>query len=454
MKLSLPWLWLLSFVWSACSWSCQSWEESRKGFWEALEARRPWRPQAPLDFLDFNCPPAAVTVLAFQLLADLEAGAGLSQDRLLQLEELLRHAFAFESLESLAAMLCSGFPVFGVLDWLAEILSDSVDGGLADCLGVRADQFHKALHHHVPPRPRGGRLSGPLPMPLPMAAALDFLLATRGQGGCGVGRAAATLALALAELRPVGGNETCQDLGLGSAAEAAQPASAALPLFTLLAKAQRLLLEEEGSLALRLLHRRWLPARLLHGLSRLLLPAWDSEQEPSEDCLILIYTFPTEEIRRDVRKALASLQSNYVEAKGERGFRVEELQNGPPFFGGLLLGQRLQATSAGGLRRRRQRAPAGSGSAALHELGDPSGPDPRDGASAPHALLQLPAGGVLRFRRCGDGASGGGPPREGEWDAVLVSHLPPHLALHCRAPLPPSRPRLVQAFPQDRKPKP
>ncbi|OLP87252.1 hypothetical protein AK812_SmicGene31536 [Symbiodinium microadriaticum] len=142
MKLSLPWLWLLSsFLWSACSWSCQSWEESRKGFWEALEARRPWRPQAPLDFLDFNCPPAAVTVLAFQLLADLEAGDGLSQDRLLQLEELLRHAFAFESLESLAAMLCSGFPVFGVLDWLAEILSDSVDGGLADCPGVRFERY-------------------------------------------------------------------------------------------------------------------------------------------------------------------------------------------------------------------------------------------------------------------------------------------------------------------------
>ena len=141
--------------------------------------------------------------------------------------------------------------------------------------------------------------------------------------------------------------------------------------------------------------------------------------------------------------------------KGAFGSNIAQKMAPPPFFGGPLLGQRLQASSsAGGLRRRRQRAPAGSGSAALHELGDPSGPDPRDGASAPHALLQLPAGGVLRFRRCGDGASGGGPPREGEWDAVLVSHLPPHLALHCRAPLPPSRPRLVQAFPQDRKPKP
>jgi len=343
MKLSLPWLWLLSsFVFCARSWSCQRWEEGRKGFWEALEARRPWRPskrhaaQAPLDFqdfLDFDCPPAAVTVLAFQLLADLEAGDGLSQDRLLQLEELLRHAFETEG-RALAAMLCSGFPVFGVLDWLAEEILDPSDESLADCVGVRADQFHKALHHHMP---APTWLSG-LPMPLPMAAALDFLLATRGQGGCGVGRAAATLALALAELRPVGGDsETCQDFNLGSAAEAG-PAALPLPLFTLLAKAENLLLEEEGALALRLLHRRWLPARLLHELSRLLLPVsvWSAESdsekgpsEPSEDCLILIYTFPTEEIRRDVRNALASLQSNYGGATGGGG--TVGLQKAPLF---------------------------------------------------------------------------------------------------------------------------
>ena len=271
-------------------------------------------------FEGFDCPPAAVTVLAFQLLADLEAGDGLSQEGLLQLEELLRNAFAGGSL---AAMLCSGFPVFGVLDWLAEIVDSTDGGGLADCVGVRADQFHRALHHHV----RRFDLSGPLPMPLPMAVALDFLLATRGDAsgsalGCGTGRAAATLALALAELRPGSSNETCGDAGLGSEAAEAE-ASTALPLFALLAKAQRLLLQEEGSLALRLLHRKWLPARLLHELSRLLVLPFTSdlsEKEPSEDCLILIYTFPTEEIRRDVRKALASLQSNFVEA-GLRPFR-------------------------------------------------------------------------------------------------------------------------------------
>ncbi|CAE7254027.1 unnamed protein product [Symbiodinium pilosum] len=60
--------------------------------------------------------------------------------------------------------------------------------------------------------------------------------------------------------------------------------------------------------------RRWLPAKLLHELS--IKQVHLEAEEPSEHCIILIYTFPTEEIRRDVKSALESLQTHFVDALG------------------------------------------------------------------------------------------------------------------------------------------
>ena len=61
----------------------------------------------------------------------------------------------------------------------------------------------------------------------------------------------------------------------------------------------------------RLLDREWKVSKLLHEISGKLRAPKDGETE-DPGCLILIYTFPTEEIRQDTRKALYSLEEHFV----------------------------------------------------------------------------------------------------------------------------------------------
>ena len=266
--------------------------------WAAVKEARPdlWSKDAAVNAAE-GCPPAALVALALRLVAHVRHGS-ITAEGLLQLEELLRYAFEGEA--SLAALVCSGFPVFGALDLLADAIAESSPGSMGSeegCFGLREGQFQALLHHHL-----AQDTLWPGPMPLPAAAALDLLQATHRQSSCVAARAAATLALAAGQARPVG-----HGLCLGEASMA------------LMAKAEDLMLAlaESGSLALHLLSRRWLPARLLHELSRVFQAQLDTDtEEPSEECLVLIYTFPTEEIRADVKKALRSLQANYVDSLG------------------------------------------------------------------------------------------------------------------------------------------
>ena len=239
-----------------------------------------------------SCPPAAITALALQLVVDMTSGS-IGGEGLLQLEKLLR--YALEKDRGLAHMICSGFPVFGALDWLADVIAEAMPDGLAPegCAGVRVNQFHAVLHHHL-----AWESERPAPMPVPATAALDLLQATRaddGTNGCAAARGAATLVLALGQASP---NGVCLKEAL----------------VELLTKAKRLLLAETGSVAMSLMSRSWLPAKLLHELS--IKQVHLEAEEPSEDCIILIYTFPTEEIRRDVKSALESLQTHFVDALG------------------------------------------------------------------------------------------------------------------------------------------
>ncbi|CAE6932795.1 unnamed protein product [Symbiodinium natans] len=125
--------------------------------WNAGEAP-PDQGFAGFDHIAFtdavaSCPPAAITALAFQLVSDVQDGS-VSEEGLLHLEELLRHALE----QGITSMVCSGFPIFGALDWLADVIagsgSDGLDG-LSDrgsergCVGVHADRFRAVLHHHT-----------------------------------------------------------------------------------------------------------------------------------------------------------------------------------------------------------------------------------------------------------------------------------------------------------------
>ncbi len=70
----------------------------------------------------------------------------------------------------------------------------------------------------------------------------------------------------------------------------------------------------------RLLNPEWKASKVLHEISRKVRDAVaeesekikDDSEEDHQDCLILIYTFPTEEIRQDTREALGTLEENFV----------------------------------------------------------------------------------------------------------------------------------------------
>ena len=70
----------------------------------------------------------------------------------------------------------------------------------------------------------------------------------------------------------------------------------------------------------RLLNPEWKASKVLHEISRKVRDAVaeqrekidDNSEEDHQDCLILIYTFPTEEIRQDTREALGTLEEHFV----------------------------------------------------------------------------------------------------------------------------------------------
>ncbi|CAE8586781.1 unnamed protein product, partial [Polarella glacialis] len=188
----------------------------------------------------------------------------------------------------LAEILRKDFPVFGALDWLVGQLPGSEE--LRGCTDSHSKAYRKLLAHHAR---RDGQQS---PLPPPLVSALQYL---QESTECSPGRVSALVSLALGQA-PAGTSGKLEEDLLG-----------------LLDRVDGLI-SEEGDHAMAALSRwsrGWPIAGLLHQLGRNVRPH-RTEQASSGDCLIIIYAWPTTEIKVDTAEALKSLEKYYFSALG------------------------------------------------------------------------------------------------------------------------------------------
>lgn len=288
--------------------SCDAWKDVQGAMWEAVESRTLNPSDLPalqqLVEMESGCMLGTATALA--IFGALQP----SDEYLMFFQDVLQDIFDILPSAALSTLIRSDFPLFGALDWLSE----QGIWGAADCW-VHGRQFQAVLQHHL------GTSGTPQ---LPAMAAVDFLTkqaAKEGSGqigSCFTGRAVASLSFLLTHSERL--------LKFSRLTEEAQG---------LLKKAETLLREEtergsaddsekgsKGSLPPlleRLLSHEWKVPKLLHEISRKLNQvhhqtetAETAETADGQGCLILIYTFPTDEIRQDTREALRSLEKYFV----------------------------------------------------------------------------------------------------------------------------------------------
>lgn len=150
---------------------------------------------------------------------------------------------------------------------------------------------------------------------VPSLQSLEYIGVAAGSHLCPVGRAAALLALALSHAsvlaqEPAGSSQPGPDDGQGELLQ---------EVYDLVGTAEGLLkqvaLEIGKPGKSGIVSREWPIWALLHRLSRALRRSPVAAAAP-DGCLLMIYTFPTDEIRRDTVKALQALQQYYFDALG------------------------------------------------------------------------------------------------------------------------------------------
>ncbi|CAK0808378.1 unnamed protein product, partial [Prorocentrum cordatum] len=180
---------------------------------------------------------------------------------------------------SLAQLAASGFPVFGALEWLAREVAPSVDAAASPCVDQHSREFHAALAHHLEASAA-----------VPAAQALEYLRAAPAARPCPLGEAAGVLSLALA--------------AAGGAPE---------DLEQLLDWAEGLLLATGATL---LQGHEWFVWSLLHRIGIALEQREGPPEEVPGGCVIMIYAWPTEEIRNDTAEAVRLLEKFFFSPLG------------------------------------------------------------------------------------------------------------------------------------------
>lgn len=184
---------------------------------------------------------------------------------------------------ALKHIITSGFPIFGAMEWLSLQLGSASP---FECDDELSEEFHALLTHHLASSTS-----------IPTLRALEYFGAASALQICVVGRAAALLAVALAFASQARGSEL-QD-----------------GFFDLLDRAEKLLAgtRESGGQMLVTLGHSWPIWTLLHRLSREVSHRTVPKRR-SNGCLVMIYAFPTSEIRADTREALKALETHFFEA--------------------------------------------------------------------------------------------------------------------------------------------
>eukprot|EP00927_Polykrikos_kofoidii_P050462 TRINITY_DN44379_c0_g1_i1.p1 TRINITY_DN44379_c0_g1~~TRINITY_DN44379_c0_g1_i1.p1 ORF type:complete len:656 (+),score=76.86 TRINITY_DN44379_c0_g1_i1:116-2083(+) len=228
-------------------------------------------------------------------------------------------------------------PLFGAIEWLAAELPPfdelSPLGSLGDdhptiggggCRDRLSQNFRLLLDHHFK---NGDAVTAPVPLlaALEYGGSLSSSALSSGDDVCPVGRASALIAAALAIAD--GADEAARaDLlrevkPLVDRAEALLRRSAAVEGFLSQRDEDSL---EDATARARLFafgghrHGGWPVWGLLHRLARVLThgrtPGIPSREPQPRGCLLLVYAFPTEEIRTDTAKALRDFETFYVKA--------------------------------------------------------------------------------------------------------------------------------------------
>jgi len=193
----------------------------------------------------------------------------------------------------LADLVDAGFPTFGALEWLsAEQAGKASQAEL--CTDQASREFKAVLIHHV-------RESSPVPA-LP---SLEYIGQAASSRTCKVGQAAGLLGVALS---------------IATQANSTDPRSEILYLMD---RADKLLVDAESASDLGTLLRlgqEWPVWTLLHRLVLLLSPplhrlqsTQEEKQKHSGGCIVMVYAFPTDEIRNDTEKALKDLETHYFQ---------------------------------------------------------------------------------------------------------------------------------------------
>lgn len=276
-----------------------SWDDLKRDMWESVESRD--INTAFLDKLSMiygktsSCTVGIATLFAISSVHALRVGA-------LDVADAQRNYVGpFELGGSIAQVVVSGFPLFGALDWLAvesqgpSLATQSAIGGCGDAPSA---EFRLLVKHSMK-----------VNSPIPSLAALEYLGVASAKGTCETGQAAAVLAFAITHTA-----------GLQYSHESLR----------LVEQADRLLTRSR-ELAPDSLLRGWLDEwplwALLNQVSRLANPDQVSPERravpfpsslPAGGCILMVYAFPTMEIRNDTVRALRLLEENYFAALGVR----------------------------------------------------------------------------------------------------------------------------------------
>lgn len=268
------------------------WPTIRQALWEVVEARSLEGHASAAHLVAIQDQASAcvtgMLVVTLVLSAHLAGSGALAKSEQAFIKQA--HASVLQSKVAWASFLRTGFPVFGAIAWLEDELGEleaSEDGCCTDGPSV---EFQRLVRKHAN---EGTSITS-----LPSLPLMQYLGVAAAAQLCPVGQAAALILLA-ASLPLV--------LTRGVVTEAGELQD----VWHIVGLAEALVQPAGRPRALRCGDTQWPVWALLHQLSRAMWSPLSASQSPLGACIIMIYAFPTDEIRRDSADALRALEQLY-----------------------------------------------------------------------------------------------------------------------------------------------
>eukprot|EP00928_Gymnodinium_smaydae_P042979 TRINITY_DN28899_c0_g4_i1.p1 TRINITY_DN28899_c0_g4~~TRINITY_DN28899_c0_g4_i1.p1 ORF type:complete len:599 (-),score=126.85 TRINITY_DN28899_c0_g4_i1:38-1834(-) len=268
------------------------WPSARAALWDVVEARslREGFGQKLLAAQDSasSCP-LGVATAALVLAAHSARQDGAAAASEAAAAAIDRASAVVLGPASFPETIAAGFPIFGALAWLLESTATSSDeafGALGEaCSDSASLELRAVLLHHL----------STSTLPPPALPALDYLGGLTGsapqQPLCSSGRASALLSLALSYGAEAEGEDQLREV------------------WELVTQAEEILRATPSPAGAS---NGWPAWKLLHSLSLALSLPPASRPQALGGCLIMIYAYPTSEIRTDTEAALVAMEKYYL----------------------------------------------------------------------------------------------------------------------------------------------